>query len=71
MEDIRRKKGDQLPLPFPHLIKETSQLQDGAIAVYGSGSGNDPLITLKHHTSVGQLRTEFIVMKDEGTKGLI
>ncbi|KAF8361888.1 ufd-3, partial [Pristionchus pacificus] len=26
--------------------------KDGAIAVYGSGSGNDPLITLKHHTSV-------------------
>ncbi|GMR36431.1 hypothetical protein PMAYCL1PPCAC_06626, partial [Pristionchus mayeri] len=26
--------------------------KDGAISVYGSGSGNDPLITLKHHTSV-------------------
>ncbi|GMS84207.1 hypothetical protein PENTCL1PPCAC_6382, partial [Pristionchus entomophagus] len=26
--------------------------KDGAIAVYGSGSGNDPIITLKHHSSV-------------------
>ncbi|GMT14457.1 hypothetical protein PFISCL1PPCAC_5754, partial [Pristionchus fissidentatus] len=26
--------------------------KDGAIAVYGSGSGNEPLITMKHHSSV-------------------